>query len=59
MIEDFIQYVKNNIEARPDLKKEFEGIRDLCLSEIESGESESHEIELAKEDMRQLMESDE
>ena len=55
---EFETYVAKAIEARPDLKQEFRDLRDLCISEIEAGESTTHEIHLAKEDMRQLTEPD-
>lgn len=53
------EYVEKSIRNRPELKEEITDLWQLCLDEIESGESESNEIELCQEAIRQLIEDEE
>ncbi len=46
-------------EAFPDKAEEIQGLYQLCLDEIEQGESKEHEIELCIESINQLFEEDE
>ena len=42
------------IKANPDLKEEIQDLYSLAVSEIEEGGSETHECELAYNDMVEL-----
>lgn len=42
------------IKAKPELKSEIQDLFSLAISEIEEGGSESHECELAYNDMVEL-----
>ena len=42
------------IKAKPELKSEIQDLFSLAISEIEEGGSESHECELAYNDMIEL-----
>jgi hypothetical protein len=53
--EYFIEFVKQCIADRPDLKEEIEGFVQLAYDEIESGQSQWHEFELAYTDIKDLM----
>jgi hypothetical protein len=53
---ELINYGNEILKTRPDLKNDIKGLLDLCQSEIEEGGSVEHEIELCREDMKQLTE---
>lgn len=55
---ELIDYGNEILKTRPDLKNDIKGLLDLCESEIEEGGSVEHEIELCREDMRQLTEEE-
>jgi hypothetical protein len=57
-MEELLKYAQKAIARYPKLLKDIEGLVDLCKDEIEQGESADHEIELCKEDIRQLLEED-
>lgn len=55
---ELIEYANSVIKEHPELKNEIKELLDLCQSEIEEGGSVSHEIELCKQDIKQLYEND-
>lgn len=58
MKQQIIDYAKEAIATYPQFKEKILGILQLCLDEIEQGGSPQHEIELAINDIDQLIESD-
>lgn len=54
-----IEYAKSVIEKYPSLTSEVRGLIDLCISEIEEGGSQDHEIELCWSDIQTLVEEEE
>lgn len=58
-MEELLKYAQEAIVRYPKLLKDIEGLVNLCKDEIEQGESADHEIELCKEDIRQLIEEEE
>lgn len=55
MIDTLIERCKTALKEHPDLRDDIHGIFDLCMMEIELGESESHEVELALSDLDDLI----
>lgn len=53
--EHFIAFVKQSIADRPDLREEIEELVQLAYDEIDSGQSQWHEFELAYTDIKDLM----
>lgn len=51
----FAQYCREKIADHPDLETEIKEYYYLALIEIEGGESEQHEIELAMNDIEDLI----
>jgi hypothetical protein len=47
-------FVKAEIEKKPENKSEILELYQLCLDEIEEGESETHEIELCINSIEEL-----
>ena len=56
--EHFKNFVKQSIADRPDLKDEIEEFVQLAYDEIDSGQSQWHEFELAYTDIKDLMADD-
>ena len=54
-----IEYAKSVIEKYPSLTSDVKDLVNLCISEIEEGGSESHEIELWWSDIQSLVEEEE
>ena len=52
--EDLRANCRRIVERNPELRSEVTDIFDMAISEIEDGGSESHECELATEDLDQL-----
>ena len=55
MMDQFIFFCKKTIEENPHLKEEVMGFFDLAMMEIEEGGSQDHEIELAINDIDELI----
>lgn len=55
MIDTLIKRCKTALKEHPDLREDIYGIFDLCMMEIELGERESHEVELALSDLDDLI----
>lgn len=55
MIDKLIDRCKEVVKEFPQLKEEVHGIFDLCMMEIELGESQAHEIELAHGSIDELL----
>jgi len=55
MIDNLINRCKEVVKEFPQLKEEVYGIFDLCMMEIELGESQDHEIELAHGSIDELL----
>lgn len=55
-MEQLRAYVTAKIKEHPDLKSEIMDFYQLCLDEIESGESEDHEIQLCYQSIDELFE---
>lgn len=51
-------FVRENANHYPHLKDEIYDLYELCLDEIEQGESVAHEIELCINSIEQLIEED-
>jgi len=51
----FRSFVKQCIADRPDLKEEIEDLVQLAYDEIEGGQSQWHEFDLAYTDIKDLM----
>lgn len=49
------KYCVGVVEQHPELEEEVVGLFNLCISEIEEGGSESHEIELCISDVDELV----
>lgn len=47
-------YCKEKSEEFPHLKPLIDDLYDLCLDEVESGGSESHEVQLCIQDIKDL-----
>ena len=54
-MENLQQLVLESIKTHPELRKEIVSLYSLCLSEIEEGGSEQHEIELCTNDIYELI----
>ena len=54
-MENLRKYLRECIEKHPHLKSEILELESLCESEIEEGGSESHEIELCKNSVNELI----
>lgn len=50
------KFIKEKIEQCPNLKQEIVGLYELCLQEIEDGDSESHQVDLCISDVEELIE---
>lgn len=50
------QFVEEKVEAYPKLKDEIMGYYSLCLSEIEEGAPEYHEVGMCMNDIEELIE---
>ena len=49
------RYCITTIQQNPDLEEEVVGLFNLCVSEIDEGGSEPHEIELCISDIEELV----
>lgn len=49
-------FIKEQIELYPDLKSQMVGLYELCLQEIEDGDSVSHQVNLCIFDIKELIE---
>ena len=49
-------FIKEKIQQYPDLKNQMIGLYELCLQEIEDGDSESHQVNLTIFDINELIE---
>ena len=49
-------FIKEKIQQYPDLKNQMIGLYELCLQEIEDGDSESHQVNLCIFDIKELIE---
>ena len=58
MIDTLINRCKDVIKQFPQLKEEVQGIFDLCMTEIELGESQTNEIELAHFSIDELLQTE-
>jgi len=58
-LETLKTYCKEQIKAHPDLKDDIFDLYVMARDEINDGGSESHECELAYEDIKELIEGDE
>lgn len=56
MMESVIIHAREVVEKHPSLKEEIEDLLELCESEIEAGESATHEIELCFGSIDELVE---
>lgn len=57
-IQNLKSWIDDNIILNPQLRSEINSLYILCLDEIDSGESESHEIELCEQSVNQLIEAE-
>ena len=55
MIDNLINRCKEVVKEFPQLNEEVQGIFDLCMMEIELGESQTNEIELAHGSIDELL----
>ena len=58
-MKELFEFAKIMKLLHPKLAEEIEDLVQLCISEIEEGGFEEHEISLYMEDIRQLVEEDE
>lgn len=58
-MKELIEFARNFITKNPGLKSEVEDLVQLCRDEIEEGGSETHEIQLCTESIKQLLEEEE
>jgi hypothetical protein len=49
-------FIKEQIELYPDLKSQMVGLYELCIQEIEDGDSVSHQVDLCIFDIKELIE---
>jgi len=49
-------FIKEKIQEFPDLKSRMVGLYELCLQEIEDGDSESHQVNFCIFDINELIE---
>ena len=49
-------FIREQIAQYPDLKSQMVGLYELCLQEIEDGDSESHQVNLCIFDIKELIE---
>lgn len=54
-----IEFAKSVIEKYPSLKSDIHDLIDLCITEIDEGGSEAHEIELCWSDIEELVKEEE
>ena len=57
-IKELRAFCKDTIKTYPQLTGEIEGLLELCLDEIDAGESTDHEINLCYRDIKQLIENE-
>ena len=57
-MEELVQWAKGFYITHPDKFSEIWDYVSLCHNEIEEGGSPTHEIELCKESIRQLLDND-
>lgn len=55
-LQDLRNFIKEQIELYPDLKSRMVGLYELCLQEIEDGDSVSHQVNLCIFDIKELIE---
>ena len=55
-LQDLRTFIKEKIQEYPDLKSQMIGLYELCLQEIEDGDSESHQVNLTIFDINELIE---
>lgn len=54
-LEQLKKYAKTTVEKYPHLAKEVIEIVQMAIEEVESGSSETHEVELAMDDIYELI----
>jgi hypothetical protein len=54
-----LTFCKENVDKYPHRKQEICEIYNLCKYEVESGESEAHEVELAYSDLQEIIDEEE
>ena len=52
---DLLLYVQQSIKEHPDLSEEIQDLYELCMDEIDAGESEHNEIMLCVNSIDQLI----
>ena len=55
-LNDLKNYIKGKIKIYPSLAEEIKDLYQLCRDEIEAGESQSNEINLCYNDIKNLIE---
>ena len=55
-LQDLRTFIKEKIQLYPDLKNQMIGLYELCLQEIEDGDSESHQVGFCIFDINELIE---
>lgn len=58
-VRDLQKYIKETLKKHPKLKEDLLDLYQLCIGEIEDGESEIHEVELCMRDIKELIEKGE
>lgn len=54
-MEQLLEFAKQTTKRYPALKSDIEGLIELCIMEIEEGESATHEIELCWTSIKDLI----
>jgi len=52
---ELVEHIKMCIAQRPDLKAELMDTYEIARDEINDGESEAHECEIAEESIKEIM----
>lgn len=55
-VEYLVQFVTEKVKSYPKLKDEIMDLYSLCLSEIEEGAAEYHEVGMCLNDIEELIE---
>jgi len=58
-IQDLKKYCKEVISKHPEFEEQIVDLYHLCVSEIEEGGSQPHEIELCLSDIKDLLKGEE
>ena len=54
-VEYLVEFIKEKIKSYPKLKDEIIDLYSLCLSEIEEGGTEYHEVGMCLNDIKELI----